>query len=67
MYKRGAAYFVLHTKLNGKSTCSVFEESPTDFTDFPGEEGVKSGEESNATLHPYKFFSYRYLCHSGEE
>ena len=72
--------FGLHTKLNGKSTCSVFEEGPTDlafpsaadfqftdFTDFPGEEWVKSGEESSATLHPCKFLSYRYLYHSSEE
>ena len=33
-YKRGAAYFGLRTKLNGKSTYSVFEKSPTDLA-FP--------------------------------
>ena len=47
--------FGLHTKLNGKSTCSVFEEGPTDlafpsaadfqFTYFHRFSGWKVGEE----------------------
>ena len=37
------------------------------FTDFPGEEGVKSGEEWSTALHPCNFLSYRYLYLSGEE
>ena len=66
--------------LNGRSTCSVFEESPTDlafpsaadfqstdFHRFSGWRVVKSGEEWRATLHPCKFLSYRHLCHSCEE
>ena len=53
--------------LNGWSTCSVFEKSPTDFHRFSGWRVVKSGEEWSTALHTCKLLSYRYLCHFREE